>query len=108
MNWKHNFELEVCYIQLFNPTPFATVITHTCTYHHSHNINHCHKLLLHFVTFSTLNTVVTVGFQPNAYIASEAFGVVAICAALTGQTQRDVPVNISTPNSTGTAEGQQV
>ena len=58
--------------------------------------------------FSTPNAVVTVGFQMNTYTAAEAFGVVAICAALTGQTQRDVPVNISISNSTGTAEGQQV
>ena len=58
--------------------------------------------------FSAPNTVVTVGFQLNTYTAAEAFGVVTICAALTGQTQRDVPVNISTSNSTGTAEGQQV
>ena len=58
--------------------------------------------------FSTSNTVVTVGFQLNAYTAAEAFEVVNICATLTGQTQRDVLVNISTSNSTGTAEGQQV
>ena len=78
-----------------------------------HNIHHCqkslqwrHTLSCHFL--STLNTVVTVGFQPNAYMASEAFGVVIVCAALIGQTQRDVSVNISISNIAGTAESKQV
>ena len=64
--------------------------------------------MLHLVTFSTLNTVVTVGFQMNTYTAIEAFEVVVVCAALTGQTQRDVPVNISTSNIAGTAEGKEL
>ena len=69
------------------------------------------KVLTYFVLFchfSTPNAVVTVGFQMDTYTAAEAFGVVAICAALTGQTQRDVPVNISISNIAGTAEGKEL
>ena len=69
-------------------------------------ISHCSGDILNFVT--SPNTVVTVGFQMNAYTAAEAFGVVVICAALTGQTQRDVPVNISISNIAGTADGKHL
>jgi len=44
----------------------------------------------------------------TAYTTAEAFGEVMICAALTGQTQREVPVNISTSNITGTADGKHL
>ena len=43
----------------------------------------------------------------TAYTTAEAFGEVMICAALTGQTQREVVVNI-TSNFTGTADGKHL
>ena len=57
-----------------------------------------HPLLLH-------PAVVVVGFQMDTYAVLEVMRTVTVCATLIGQTQRTIPVNISTLNSRGTAEG---
>lgn len=49
-----------------------------------------------------------VGFQMDTYTVLEAMGRVTVCATLIGQTQRSVPVNISTTNSSNTAEGTSI